>query len=129
MVMCKESSKPSQLSTKLSTIWRINDYLSKQIDNRLIVDIIDTPGHPGYRQLTRTVSFPIHSNYLEPPAMWLFPMSILQSCLALHAHRGVWQRPDVEPRASLAAACLTETQEPTPKCPFLDHQSIPGYLC
>ena len=42
MVMCKESSKPS----KLSTIWQINDYLSKKIDNRLIVDIIDTPGHP-----------------------------------------------------------------------------------
>ena len=47
MVMCKESSKPSKLSTKLSTIWQINDYLSKQIDNRLIVDIIDTRGHPA----------------------------------------------------------------------------------
>ena len=47
MVMCKESSKPSKLSTKLSTIWQINDYLSKKIDNRLIVDIIDTPGHPA----------------------------------------------------------------------------------
>ena len=46
MVMCKESSKPSKLSTKLSTIWQINDYLSKKIDNRLIVDIIDTRGHP-----------------------------------------------------------------------------------
>ena len=47
MVMCKESSKHSKLSTKLSTIWQINDYLSKKIDNRLIVDIIDTRGHPG----------------------------------------------------------------------------------
>ena len=47
MVMCKESSKPSKLSTKLSTIWQINDYLSKKIDNRLIVDIIDTRGHPA----------------------------------------------------------------------------------
>ena len=46
MVMCKESSKNSKLSTKLSTIWQINDYLSKKIDNRLIVDIIDTRGHP-----------------------------------------------------------------------------------
>ena len=45
MVMCKESSKLSKLSTKLSTIWQINDYLSKKIDYRLIVDIIDTPGH------------------------------------------------------------------------------------
>ena len=47
MVICKESSKPSKLSTKLSTIWQINDYLSKKIDNRLIVDIIDTRGHPA----------------------------------------------------------------------------------
>ena len=46
MVMFKESSKHSKLSTKLSTIWQINDYLSKKIDNRLIVDIIDTRGHP-----------------------------------------------------------------------------------
>ena len=51
MVMCKESSKPSKLSTKLSTIWQINDYLSKKIDNRLIVDIIDTRGHPAYDSL------------------------------------------------------------------------------
>ena len=48
MVICKESSKPSKLSTKLSTIWQINDYLSKKIDNRLIVDIIDTRGHPAF---------------------------------------------------------------------------------
>ena len=48
MVICKESSKPSKLSTKLSTIWQINDYLSKKIDNRLIVDIIDTRGHPVF---------------------------------------------------------------------------------
>ena len=34
MVMCKESSKPSKLSTKLSTIWQINDYLS----NKSIID-------------------------------------------------------------------------------------------
>ena len=47
MVMFKESSKHSKLSTKLSTIWQINDYLSKKIDNRLIVDIIDTRGHPA----------------------------------------------------------------------------------
>ena len=51
MVMCKESSKPSKLSTKLSTIWQINDYLSKKIDNRLIVDIIDTRGHPADKKL------------------------------------------------------------------------------
>ena len=50
MVMCKESSKPSKLSTKLSTIWQINDYLSKKIDNRLIVDIIDTRGHPDCKK-------------------------------------------------------------------------------
>ena len=43
--MCKESWK-LRLSTKLSTIWQIIDYLSKKIDYRLIVDIIDTPGHP-----------------------------------------------------------------------------------
>jgi len=49
MVMFKESSKHSKLSTKLSTIWQINDYLSKKIDNRLIVDIIDTRGHPAFR--------------------------------------------------------------------------------
>ena len=48
MVMFKESSKHSKLSTKLSTIWQINDYLSKKIDNRLIVDIIDTRGHPAF---------------------------------------------------------------------------------
>ena len=48
MVMFKESSKHSKLSTKLSTIWQINDYLSKKIDNRLIVDIIDTRGHPEH---------------------------------------------------------------------------------
>ena len=52
MVICKESSKPSKLSTKLSTIWQINDYLSKKIDNRLIVDIIDTPGHPAWTSMT-----------------------------------------------------------------------------
>ena len=54
MVMCKESSKPSKLSTKLSTIWQINDYLSKKIDNRLIVDIIDTRGHPVERDREAT---------------------------------------------------------------------------
>ena len=48
MVMFKEPSKHSKLSTKLSTIWQINDYLSKKIDNRLIVDIIDTRGHPDW---------------------------------------------------------------------------------
>lgn len=59
MVICKESSKPSKLSTKLSTIWQINDYLSKKIDNRLIVDIIDTRGHPGYycSQFTKLACF------------------------------------------------------------------------
>ena len=60
MVMCKESSKPSKLSTKLSTIWQINDYLSKKIDNRLIVDIIDTPGHPASVQF-REESSPLVS--------------------------------------------------------------------
>ena len=53
MVICKESSKPSKLSTKLSTIWQINDYLSKKIDNRLIVDIIDTRGHPESEKGTK----------------------------------------------------------------------------
>ena len=43
MVMCKEYSK-------LWTFWQINDYLSKKIDYQLIVDIIDTPGHPDHKQ-------------------------------------------------------------------------------
>ena len=34
-------AKHKRLSTKLSTIWQIIDYLSKKIDYRLIVDIID----------------------------------------------------------------------------------------
>jgi len=49
MVMCKESSKPF----KLSTIWQITDYLSKKIDNRLIVDIIRSRGHPEFRFANR----------------------------------------------------------------------------
>ena len=62
MVMFKESSKHSKLSTKLSTIWQINDYLSKKIDNRLIVDIIDTRGHPVYVvifNLLSSISYPL----------------------------------------------------------------------
>jgi len=62
MVMCKESSKPSKLSTKLSTIWQINDYLSKKIDNRLIVDIIDTRGHPADKKGTCIVAGEIITN-------------------------------------------------------------------
>ena len=65
MVICKESSKPSKLSTKLSTIWQINDYLSKKIDNRLIVDIIDTRGHPEDRiLLTRFLQLTSGSNII-----------------------------------------------------------------
>ena len=37
----------ARLSTKLSTIWQIIDYLSKKIDYRLIVDIINSSGHPA----------------------------------------------------------------------------------
>ena len=48
MIMCKEPWKHKRLSTKLSTIWQIIDYLSKKIDYRLIVDIIDSSGHPGF---------------------------------------------------------------------------------
>ena len=33
--------------TKSSTIWQIIDYLSKQIDYRLIVNIIDSGGRPA----------------------------------------------------------------------------------
>ena len=40
-------AKHKRLSTKLLTIWQIIDYLSKKIDYRLRVDIIDTPGHPA----------------------------------------------------------------------------------
>ena len=76
MVMCKESSKLSKLSTKLSTIWQINDYLSKKIDNRLIVDIIDTRGHPGLVVLAS------HS-----PQLFLPPGIALSTHLPLEHHR------------------------------------------
>ena len=33
--------------TYLSTNWKNNDYLSQKIDYRLIVDIIDSSGHPA----------------------------------------------------------------------------------
>ena len=66
--MCKESSKPSKLSTKLSTIWQINDYLSKKIDNRLIVDIIDTRGHPAVNILHLSAN-QLHSWSVESGAV------------------------------------------------------------
>ena len=40
-------AKVARLSTKLSTIWQIIDYLSKKLDYRPKVDIIDPSGHPG----------------------------------------------------------------------------------
>ena len=49
-------AKHKRLSTKLSTIWQIIDYLSKKIDYRLIVDIIDTPGHPVNHKTFNRVS-------------------------------------------------------------------------
>ena len=36
------------LSSKSSTIWQIIDYLSKKIDYRRIVDIIDSTGRPDF---------------------------------------------------------------------------------
>ena len=32
---------------KISTFWHIIDFLSKKIDYRPMVDIIDHPGHPA----------------------------------------------------------------------------------
>ena len=37
-----------KISTKLSTFWHIIDFLSKQIDYRPMVDIIDLPGYPVF---------------------------------------------------------------------------------
>lgn len=38
----------AKLSTRLLTIWQMIGYLSKKIDYQLIVDIIDSSGHPAY---------------------------------------------------------------------------------